>query len=142
MTSSTSKMELRTGENTRFGFELDFSPEILSSRLEENLFNLDKYDEIFEEANDPANLVFRFELIFNALVTKFRETSHHQTFKTFKTHQKVAATFDRFASELADGGPTTLAFTSMSLFLSRTSPRTDFFSKDSEGNNQFDFSNN
>ena len=135
-------MEFHTGENTRFGFKLDFSPETLSASLGENLFNLDKYYDIFEETDDPANWIFRFELIFNALVTKFRETSQHQNCEAFKIHKKVVATFDSFASELADGGLTIAAFLGMSLFLSRTTPRTDYFSKGSEGKAQFDFSDN
>lgn len=55
MTTSTSKMELHTGQNTRFGFELDFCLEDFLARLERNLFDLDKYYDIFEETGDPAN---------------------------------------------------------------------------------------
>ena len=55
MTTSTDKMELHTGENTRFGFELDFSPEVFSARMKANLFNSDEYDDIFQETCDPAN---------------------------------------------------------------------------------------
>ena len=139
MTTSTSKPELHIAENTRFGFELDFCPEALLARVEENLFKSDPYDDIFQETCDPANWVFRFELIFNALVAKFRETSKYQTFTDFKYHQKVAETFDSFALELASGGPTSLAFRGMSFFLSRTSPRADFFSKDK---NTFDYRDN
>lgn len=55
MTTSTSKVEPHTGEKTRFGFELDFSPETLLQRWVGKLTDFEEYYEIFGETRDPAN---------------------------------------------------------------------------------------
>ena len=53
-----------------FGFDPDFDPDSINTLLSETLFDIDQCKNVIKEAKDPANWVFRFELVYNSLVTQ------------------------------------------------------------------------